>query len=43
MVGDLGGQALQGYKVPNLPGMIAEPLRMTDKFKQTGSTHPSFK
>lgn len=33
----------EGYKVPKLPSMIAEPLRAADKFTETGSTHPLLK
>ncbi len=43
MVGKLGGQALEGYKVQKLPGMIAEPLRAANEFTETGSTRPSLK
>lgn len=43
MVGELGGWVLEGYKVPKLPGMIAEPLRAADKFTETGSTRPLLK
>lgn len=31
---------MEGYKVPKLLGMIAEPLWAADKFTETGSTHP---
>lgn len=31
---------MEGYKVPKLPGMIAEPLRAASTFTETGGVRP---
>lgn len=42
-MGELGRWVLEGYKVPKLPGMIAEPLKAAEKFTETGSIRPLLK